>query len=177
MRADVTTAAGATRAVPATVPVVVPAAVQTSLAPDLVPSAVLGQEPVARAAVELVARCDAELLAAQLATDPAERFLHAHLAALRLAGAMLLAVGARPPRGRPRSAWDRLTAAVPGCASWAAFFTAGVRVRAAIEAGDDVDDAFAGTWVAAAEDFRDVVCVRLGIDPFADLRSTMAWAS
>ncbi|SDC72229.1 hypothetical protein SAMN05216410_2248 [Sanguibacter gelidistatuariae] len=143
------------------------------------PSAGTDHAPVAKAAVELVARCDAELLAAQLATDPAERFLHAHLAALRLAGALLLAADARPPRGRTRSAWDRLTAAEPGCAAWAAFFTSGARVRAAIDAGrpDTVDDAFASTWVAAAEDFRDAVCVRLGIDPFADLRSAMAWAS
>ena len=165
-RADAVTAAGSPSGVGAHVT-------------DLVSSTVAGHVPVARAAVELVARCDAELLAAQLATDPAERFLHAHLAALRLAGALLEAEGARPPRGRPRSAWDRLTAAVPGCAAWAAFFTTGARVRAAIDAGrpDTVDDAFASTWVAAAEDFRDVVCVRLGIDPFADLRSTTAWAS
>ena len=133
---------------------------------------------VDRAAVDLIARCDAELVAAQLATDPADRFLHAHLAALRLAGALLLASGARPPRGRPRSAWERLAAAVPVCAPWATFFTSGARVRAAIDAGvDPVDDAFASTWVAAAEDFRDAVCLHLGIDPYADLRSSMAWAS
>ena len=144
------------------------------------PAASAADEParVDRAAVELVARCDAELVAAQLSTDPADRFLHAHLAALRLAGALLLAAGARPPRGRPRSAWERLTAAVPACASWAAFFTSGARIRAAIDAGaDSVDDAFATTWVEAAEDFRDAVCLRLGIDPYADLRSAAAWAS
>lgn len=131
-----------------------------------------------RAVVELVARCDSELLVAQLATDPADRFLHAHLAALRLAGALLLAAGARPPRGRPRSAWDRLSAAVPAYATWSAFFTSGARMRAAFDAGvATVDDAFATTWVEAAEDFRDAVCLGLGIDPFADLRSALAWAS
>lgn len=157
----------------------VPARVSAGAVPDLVSSTVADRAPVARAAIELVARCDAELVAAQLATDPAERFLHAHLAALRLAGALLQAAGARPPRGGTRSAWERLTAAVPSCASWATFFTSGARVRAAIDAGrpDSVDDAFASTWVAAAEDFRDAVCVLLGIDPFADLRSAMAWAS
>ena len=131
--------------------------------------------PVDPAVVELVARCDAELVAAQLATDPADRFLHAHLGALRLAGALLAAAGARPPRGRPRSAWDRLTAAVPDSASWAAFFTSGARIRAALDAGvDSVDDAFATTWVEAAEDFRDEVCHRVGIDPYADLRSSLS---
>ena len=129
-----------------------------------------------RAVVELVARCDAELLAAQLATDPADRFLHAHLAALRLAGALLLAAGARPPRGRPRSAWDRLTAALPAYATWSTFFASGARMRAAFDAGvATVDDAFATTWVEGAEDFRDAVCLGLGIDPYADLR--LAWAS
>lgn len=132
----------------------------------------------ARAVVELVARCDAELVAAQLATDPADRFLHAHLAALRLAGALLLAADARPPRGRTRSAWDRLSAAVPAYAVWSSFFTSGARMRAAFDAGvATVEDAFATTWVEAAEDFRDAVCLGLGIDPYADLRSALAWAS
>ena len=149
-------------------------------APAATPAAV---DPAAvdPAAVELVARCDAELVAAQLAPDPADRFLHAHLGALRLAGALLAAAGARPPRGRPRSAWDRLTAAVPECAPWAAFFTTGAPIRASLDAGvDSVDDALATTWVNATEDFRDEVCRRIGIDPYADLRSAragMAWAS
>lgn len=163
-----------TRTRMAAVPVV-PTASAAPTASAVVPD---GTAPADRAAVELVARCDAELVAAQLSTDPADRFLHAHLAALRLAGALLLAAGARPPRGRPRSAWDRLAAAVPACSGWADFFTAGARVRAAIDAGaDSVDDAFASAWVAAAEDFRDAVCRRLAIDPYADLRSSMAWAS
>lgn len=166
-RTATTTAAAAAVAVPSSVRAVGPGG-----------GVCVNGDVVDRAAVELVARCDAELLAAQLATDPADRFLHAHLAALRLAGALLVAAGARPPRGRPRSAWDRLTTAVPACASWAAFFTSGARIRAALDAGiDSVDDAFATTWVEAAEDFRDAVCLQLGIDPYADLRSTMAWAS
>lgn len=138
-----------------------------------------GAAPLARATIELVARCDAELVAAQLATDPSERFRHAHLAALRLAGAALEAAGAQPPRGRTRSAWDRLAVATPGLASWSAYFSSGARVRSAIDAGlpDAVDDAFADAWVGAVEDFRDAVCVLLGIDPVADLRSTLAWAS
>lgn len=158
----------------------VPAEAAAVDAPAATPAAV---DPAAvdPAAVELVARCDAELVAAQLATDPADRFLHAHLGALRLAGALLAAAGARPPRGRPRSAWDRLTAAVPECAPWAAFFTTGAPIRASLDAGaDSVDDALATTWVDATEDFRDEVCRRIGIDPYADLRSAragMAWAS
>lgn len=113
----------------------------------------------AQAAAELLGRADAELLAAQLATDPAERFGHAHMAALRVAGAVLAVLGSRPPRGRTRSAWERLAADAEDFAPWASFFASGARLRSAIDAGrfDAVDEAGAARWVAAAEDFRDEV--------------------
>lgn len=127
--------------------------------------------PLSQSALELVRRCDAELLAAQLASDPSERFTHGHLAALRLAGAVLAGEPHRPVRGRARSAWRRLDAHAPDLSAWAAFFESGASVRSAIDAGrtDVVDDALASRWVAAAEDFRDAVCVHLGIDPYGDL--------
>lgn len=113
----------------------------------------------AQASGELLGRADAELLAAQLASDPAERFGHAHMAALRVAGAVLAVLGSRPPRGRTRSAWERLAADAEGFAPWASFFASGARLRSAIDAGrfDAVDEAGAARWVAAAEDFRDEV--------------------
>lgn len=113
----------------------------------------------AQAAAELLGRADAELLAAQLASDPAERFGHAHMAALRVAGAVLAVLGSRPPRGRTRSAWERLAADAEGFAPWASFFASGARLRSAIDAGrfDAVDETGAARWVAAAEDFRDEV--------------------
>ncbi|WP_143556709.1 SAV_6107 family HEPN domain-containing protein [Sanguibacter antarcticus] len=135
--------------------------------------------PLPRSVVELVRRCDGELLAAQLASDPAERFTHGHLAALRLAGAVLEAHVHRPARPARGSAWSRLVALEPSLAPWARFFESGASVRSAIDAGrtSAVDDALASRWVAAAEDFRDAVCVHLGIDPFGDLGQSLRRAS
>lgn len=112
-----------------------------------------------QAAADLLDRADAELLAAQLATDPAERFGHAHMAALRVSGAVLAVLGTPPPRGRTRSAWERLSTASDDFVPWASFFASGAHLRASIDAGrfDAVDEAGAARWVAAAEDFRDEV--------------------
>lgn len=135
--------------------------------------------PLSRSVLELVRRCDGELLAAQLASDPAERFTHGHLAALRLAGAVLSAEPGRPVRRGASSAWRRLAAQEPELAAWATFFESGASVRSAIDAGRTsvVDDGLAARWVAAAEDFRDAVCVHLGIDPFGDLGPSVRRAS
>lgn len=120
--------------------------------------------PVPPAATRLLARSDAELVAAQLGGDDDERFVHAHLAALR-AGAALLAVVGRPVRRRtPRSVWDLVALAEPDLASWAAYFAAGAAARSAIEAGRraGVDPVRADATVAAAEDFQDAVRRRIG---------------
>jgi len=131
-----------------------------------------------QAAAELLGRADAELLAAQLASDPAERFGHAHMAALRVAGAVLAVLGSRPPRGRTRSAWERLAADAEGFAPWASFFASGARLRSAVDAGrfDAVDESGAARWVAAAEDFRDEVGLWVE-DDTAPLGRSVALAS
>lgn len=121
--------------------------------------------PLSAAASRLVARADAEILAAQLSTSPADTFLHAHFAALRAAGAVLEASGRARPRGRARNAWDLLSQFVPELASWAGYFADGARLRSAVEAGrDDVVSAErAEAALAAVEDFRDVVAAHLGL--------------
>lgn len=63
-----------------------------------------------------------------------ERFLAAHLGALRAAAAILAAEPGPSPR-RPSSAWMLLAKAQPEFADQARDFEAGARVRAAIEAG------------------------------------------
>ena len=73
------------------------------------------------------------------AATPGERYAAAHLAALRVAAAVL-ACRARPVSGpsrrtRPTSAWVLLAGVAPELAEWAAFFAAGARKRAAAEAG------------------------------------------
>ena len=65
-----------------------------------------------------------------------ERYVHAHVAALRAAAA-LLAVRTVPTstRRRQRNAWVLLAQVAPEFAEWASFFAAGAAKRAAAEAG------------------------------------------
>ncbi|MET3976113.1 SAV_6107 family HEPN domain-containing protein [Cellulosimicrobium sp. TH-20] len=115
----------------------------------------------------LLARADAELVAAALAQDAGERFVHAHLGALRAAAAVV-ALRARPPRrGRARTVWEQLADAEPALAAWSVYFASGARVRAAVDAGrfDEVDPRRADELVACAEDFRDEVAML--VDPDA----------
>lgn len=93
--------------------------------------------PVTAAAADLVAAARRGLAEAAMAARPAERYVAAHLAALRAAAA-ILAVRARPrpARGRrPASAWALLGEVAPDLAEWAGFFAAGAGKRAAAEAG------------------------------------------
>ncbi len=122
--------------------------------------------PVPSSALDLLRRSDAELVAAQLAGSPEERFVHAHLAALR-AGAALLEVTGRPRRRpAPRTVWEMVAAVAPGLDHWTSFFASGAAARAAVESGRDagVDDARAERTVAAAEDFQDAVRRHLDVD-------------
>lgn len=124
--------------------------------------------PLPPSAAALLARSDAELLAAQLAGVPRDQLLHAHLSALR-AGAALLQVTGRP--GRPsarRDVWSLVAAAAPELEPWTAFFAAGAALRAALETGrvDEVDGARAEATLAAAEDFQDAV--RSILEPVAE---------
>jgi hypothetical protein len=77
------------------------------------------------------------------AATAGERYAAAHLAALRVAAAVLACrarplsspAAAAPRRTRPTSAWVLLAAVAPELAEWAAFFAAGAAKRAAAEAG------------------------------------------
>ncbi|GAA1732849.1 hypothetical protein GCM10009809_30360 [Isoptericola hypogeus] len=107
----------------------------------------------------LLARSDAELAAATGTDDPAERFVHAHLAALRAAAAIVALRGRPSPRSRARTVWDMLAVVEPELASWAGYFASGARLRAAVDAGhgEQVEARRAAELVACAEDFRDEV--------------------
>lgn len=123
--------------------------------------------PVVRAhPARLLARADAELVAARLSDGPADRFVHAHLAAIR-AAAVVLALRAVPARrGRSRTVWELLSEADPSLAAWSVYFAAGARTRARLEAGlfEAVDDRRSWELVACAEDFRDEVAMLLDPD-------------
>jgi hypothetical protein len=68
------------------------------------------------------------------ASDAADRYAAAHLAALRAAAAVL-AARAKPVRGRRGSAWELISRVAPEFSEWAAFFAAGSAKRQAAEAG------------------------------------------
>ena len=93
-----------------------------------------------RPAQDLLAAARAGLAEAEAAVLPADRYVAAHLAALRAASAVL-AVRARPAprrRGRgprPASAWTLLAQVAPPLAEWAGFFAAGADRRAAAASG------------------------------------------
>ncbi len=75
------------------------------------------------------------LVDAEYTRHPGERYVKAHLAALRAAAAVL-AVRARPRRrAGPTIAWTLLSTITPELAEWAAFFAGASATRAAVEAG------------------------------------------
>jgi len=83
-------------------------------------------------------RARGSLAEAELAQRPSDRYLAAHLAALRVV-AIVLTRRAAPrrtePRGRPRNAWRMLAEVAPELAEWAAFFAATEAKRDAVRAG------------------------------------------
>jgi hypothetical protein len=120
--------------------------------------------PLPSTAVDLMTRADAELLAAQFSSEPGERFVHAHLAGLRAAAAVLAVRGRPTGRRAPRTAWEMLSAVAPEVESWSAYFAAGAGLRRAVDAGrpDAVDEARAEEVLCAAEDFIDEVRTLIG---------------
>lgn len=89
-------------------------------------------------AVELLSRASALLSESAVAREPGERFVVAHLAALRAAAAVL-AVRGRPPRrrgaARSLSAWVLLPQVAPELDDWARLFAEAAPRRAAVETG------------------------------------------
>ena len=121
------------------------------------------EAPLPLATVQLLRRADSELLAARFTADPDDRFVHAHLAALRAAAAVVAAWGRPTTRRGPRAVWDLLATVAPEFQSWTTYFASGASARADIEAGvaGVVDDARSGELLAAAEDFVDEIRIAL----------------
>ena len=90
--------------------------------------------PIPQAARDLLADAGRGLGRAMRASDAADRYAAAHLAALRAAAAVL-AARAKPVRGRRGSAWELISRVAPEFSEWAAFFAAGSAKRQAAEAG------------------------------------------
>ena len=120
--------------------------------------------PVPTAAEMLLTRSREDLLQAALARSASERFVTAHLAALRAAAAVL-ATRARPsPRGGPRSVWEVLPRIAPEMGEWAAFFAATASRRAAVETGrETVTPRVADDLLRDADTFHHIVEAHLGL--------------
>ena len=81
-------------------------------------------------------RARTALIEAELALHPRDRFLAAHLAALRVAAVVLATRARRSRRGhRPRNAWQVLSEVAPELGEWAAFFAATEGKRDAVRSG------------------------------------------
>jgi len=128
--------------------------------------------PLPATAIDLLTRADAELLAAQFSSEAGERFVHAHLASLRAAAAVLAVRGRPTGRRAVRTVWEMLAVVAPEVEGWSVYFAAGAARRRAVEAGrtDAVDAARAEQVLCAAEDFLDEVRALLDGTPAAKPR-------
>ncbi len=142
-------------------------AVGRSGAPPSAPAAALSA-PVPQAALELVGRACTGLVEASAASDPAERFVLSHLAALR-AGAAVVATREVPRARRrgPVSVWDALLVLAPELEGWARVFGSAAERRAAVEAGRGapVGAREADEHLDRAEVFASAVADLLGARP------------
>lgn len=91
---------------------------------------------MASAADDLLSSAGRSLAEAMLASSPADRYVAAHLAALR-AGAAVLATRGRPAsrRTRVQSVWVLLPRVAPELGEWAEFFAMTAKRRAAAQSG------------------------------------------
>jgi hypothetical protein len=131
--------------------------------------------PLASTALDLLDRSRASLLSACHADTVAERYIEAHLAALRAAAA-LLAARSKPRRSAQlRSVWEGLPQVAPELTEWAVFFAASAKRRAAFERGSpgpgvrEADD-----LLRQSETFFELVQAGLGLPMSRPLPEFMA---
>lgn len=118
------------------------------------------------AALDLLERARATLLAACRAETTTDRYIDAHLGALRAAAALLAATprGPRGSGGRVSSVWDDLTRVAPELEEWATYFALVGRRRAQVEAGSlRVGPRESDDTLRAAETFMGVIQAALGL--------------
>ena len=134
--------------------------------------------PVASTSLDLLDRSRASLLQACRTGDAGERYVEAHLGALRAAAALLAArslpngsgspstgraIRTSTTRSRPRSVWELLPRVAPELTEWAAFFAASARRRAAIERGGRITARESDDLLRQAENFLEIVQDLLGV--------------
>ncbi len=135
---------------------------RTNGATFVVPASALPRRPAAA----LLASARVGLAEASITRGYADRYVLAHLAALRCAAAVL-AARALPGNSRrgPTSAWALLAAVAPELGEWATFFAAGAAKRSAAESGHvgAVTAREADDLVRDAESFLGLVEITLGV--------------
>jgi hypothetical protein len=125
----------------------------------------LARPPLSPSARVLLERSRAGLLHAVAARTCSERYLAAHMAALRAAAAVLAVKGRPGSRGGPRSVWEVLPRIAPEMGEWASFFAATASRRAAVEAGrgDTITAREADDLLRDAEAFHHIVETSFGL--------------
>lgn len=105
----------------------------------------------------------AALAGAELAQAPAERYLMAHVAALRVAAVVLAARAHASSGTRLRNAWQLVAELAPEFAEWAGYFAAVQGKREAVAAGAVtlVSHREADDLLRDAQAFHDAVSRRL----------------
>lgn len=132
--------------------------------------------PPSRSVASMLAAAHSCLRDAVAAQTPADRYVSAHLSALRAAAAVL-AARAQPTTGRrasrPTSAWVLLSGLAPELSEWSAFFASGAAKRQAAEAGatSAVTQREADDLMRDAETFLAVVTALLADDHAPPLRA------
>ncbi len=127
------------------------------------------------ASIDLLSGALRSLDTAITASRAGEKYVAAHLAALRAAAA-LLAAYARPNSRRPTSVWTLVTKVVPEFTEWAQYFAAGAGKRAAAEVGlgGAVTPREADDLVRDAHEFIDLVSEKLGVSRQLTLPANVA---
>ena len=103
------------------------------------------------------------LMTAEFAETPAERYLQAQLAALRVAATILAARARAASGGRLRNVWQVVGEVAPEFAEWAGYFAATQAKRQAVAAGEHflVSPREADDLVRDAQAFHDEVARRV----------------
>ncbi len=126
-------------------------------------AAPLRRPPVPLAVHELIDRSRTTLEGACHTSDASERYLDAHLGALRAAAALVAARTPPSTRSRPRSVWQVLPTLAPELGEWAAFFAGTASRRAVIDRGGRLSPREADDLLRQAEMFLEIVQDQLGM--------------
>jgi len=119
--------------------------------------------PLAATSLDLLDRSRGSLLTACRTGDAGERYVEAHLGALRAAAALLAARSSSSGRSRPCSVWEVLPRIAPELSEWATFFAGTARQRAAVERGGPLSARESDDLLRQSEIFLEIVQDLLGV--------------